>query len=145
MKHEQMPDSVLDALWIPDWPGDAGEGWTLDVNTSRCFVTGSYRYGSPTEQSDIDLVVYGVSDAQALEYVGGWSSDYEHHRQVSLKFGKLNMIVCKDEKLFEAWRVATERAVKKMSIIGCKMMTKSYVKRLFRETFIELGIDERNV
>src|ERR1700731_342638 len=84
----------------------------------RSFVTGSHAYGIPNEDSDVDLVVLVTEkDMERLmascpdlsdvdkEYMSGAYTQ-------SLRFGKLNLLVCTDERAFDVWRRGT-RLLKK--------------------------------
>jgi hypothetical protein len=72
------------------------------------FMTGSYVYGTPTEKSDIDLVV--LMDPQELDLLAGLSDSGEHGDRyelakngASLRFGSLNLIVVTTQEQFDAW------------------------------------------
>jgi predicted nucleotidyltransferase len=72
------------------------------------FMTGSHVYGTPTEKSDIDLVV--LMDPQELDRLRVMS-DYGEDRDsyvmardgASLRFGSLNLIVVTTQEQFDAW------------------------------------------
>lgn len=78
----------------------------------NAFLTGSHVYGKPTKKSDIDLVVR--MDAKELlqlaRAIGQDISEAEHygHGSVSLRFGKLNLIVCVNDTSWSAWDAATK-------------------------------------
>lgn len=87
------------------------------------FVSGSQRYGTPTEKSDIDLIVLLDDDNEQFDLLGnegevdGDASDpcEEGHDQtegrvMSLRFGNLNLIVV-NKKLYRAWKDATDELV----------------------------------
>jgi predicted nucleotidyltransferase len=93
----------------------------LDVSTKRfqAFVTGSYAYGQPRADSDIDLVIFvdKGNDLSLLERHGdspsdtdepGLREDYIAAGGTPVRFGKLNIIVCDCEAYFEVWRRGTE-------------------------------------
>ena len=75
------------------------------------FLTGSRAYGTPTEDSDYDVVVSmsqelcdtlrPASEAEA--------PDYPH--SVALRFGKLNLICAVHPLMYEAWAVGTEKCM----------------------------------
>ncbi len=83
----------------------------------QAFLTGSQVYGTPTEMSDIDLVVL-LSD-EDRELLADLITEDEKKRRfnkidgyygvdsLNLKFGRLNLIVAKDEKEWQAWRAGT--------------------------------------
>lgn len=79
----------------------------------KSFVTGSRAYGTPTEESDIDLVVLLESEdcfaliAQA-EMNHGPLNGSGGPNDVSLRFGKLNLICLDDPEKFDLWKQATD-------------------------------------
>lgn len=74
----------------------------------EAFITGSRQYGTPREDSDLDLVVY-ISQEE-LDYLRDeWSSSTQAYGDVLvLRFGLLNLICHSNEHNYEAWRKATE-------------------------------------
>lgn len=64
---------------------------------SRAFVTGSRWYGTPREDSDIDLVV--VVSPEEAEIL--WS--LSENPGGSVRFGRLNLIVLTDEDQGDTW------------------------------------------
>jgi predicted nucleotidyltransferase len=79
----------------------------------RAFLTGSYAYGKPRVDSDIDLVVFiaDYTELQELEKqadaVMQIDNEYENADAISLRFGKLNLIVTTDEADWEGWKKGT--------------------------------------
>ena len=89
----------------------------------RSFITGSYAYGRPTSKSDIDLVVFvDKDDLDKLNQIA--DKDHPHSEDenyiiaggTSLRFGKLNLIVCTIQLYFEIWREGTKRLKKKAPV-----------------------------
>lgn len=90
--------------------------------TFPAFVSGSQRYGTPTEKSDIDLVVLLEDDDDQFDLLGnegesdggdsdpGEECEMTEGRVMSLRFGNLNLIVV-DKKLYRAWKDATDELV----------------------------------
>jgi len=72
------------------------------VPTTAPFITGSHAYGSPTENSDIDLVVWAVGETRAKLEVGGYP----------IRFGRLNLILISDIDQWDIWKIGTEALVK---------------------------------
>ena len=74
------------------------------------LVTGSRKYGTPTEDSDTDLVVL-VSKDDARRLITQSDTDLEDEDYIrtsfSLRFGCLNLIVCTDRKMFQTWEAGT--------------------------------------
>lgn len=86
----------------------------------KAFVTGSQVYGTPTQDSDIDLVVHVESKSFDLIYSIVFDQtnneievDYEldegeiGHQSMRIKFGKLDLILVSSRKLFNAWKKGT--------------------------------------
>ena len=74
----------------------------------RAFITGSRAYGKPGPKSDIDLVVMADDEAVAIlqEHTEG---------ERTVRFGRLNLILCFSETEFAAWRITTDR-LKKLKV-----------------------------
>lgn len=63
------------------------------------FLTGSHAYGTPSEDSDIDMVVW-AEDAQLRALLEGCG--------YPIRFGKLNIIICDNETDWLIWQKGTE-------------------------------------
>lgn len=86
-----------------------------------CFLTGSRVYGRPKVDSDIDMVVrMDWDEAEDLRRQSDTrkrepDSDFErvHYHEdegtVCLRFGKLNLIVCLDDRTYDVWQKMTSR------------------------------------
>ncbi len=72
---------------------------------SKSFLTGSRVYGTPKEDSDLDLCVF-VTQA-ALEELRKMADKVGNSRGDSLMFGKLNLLCFTKQSEFEAWHNAT--------------------------------------
>lgn len=72
------------------------------------FLTGSQRYGIPTDKSDIDIVVEITEDLARLlfEFSDKGKAISPNAIGWSLRFGKLNLICCNDTR-YDAWKAAT--------------------------------------
>lgn len=79
---------------------------------TKSFITGSYAYGTPRPDSDIDLVVLLPPDVllDNLDALADKTNkdSCAHRGHPSMMFGKLNLIVFHDEREFKGWRKATE-------------------------------------
>ena len=65
------------------------------------FITGSWAYGEPRPDSDIDLVIMcGTLEADILRSA---SED-----DASVRYGNLNLIVCDTEEEWNLWKKGTE-------------------------------------
>lgn len=77
----------------------------------RAFVTGSHAYGTPRDNSDIDLVVLVEPESLALLRVAVGAdpppASAGPDTSASLMFGKLNLVVVRDEREFQIWRDVT--------------------------------------
>jgi predicted nucleotidyltransferase len=104
-------------------PGDAVP---LDSPVERraalkAFVTGSRAYGTPREDSDIDLVVMvSLRDMERLrdqhdERPARDDDDEGEYPdvpdQAQLRFGRLNLLCVTQEDDYEAWRSGTEELI----------------------------------
>lgn len=80
----------------------------------RSFVTGSHAYGTPTETSDIDLVLLvSHEDLRKLQKLadtvpGPNSGTQTGDVDGSFRFGKLNLLCVRNVQEFTVWRLATE-------------------------------------
>ena len=82
----------------------------------KAFLTGSHAYGTPHEDSDVDLVVR-CDHATMITLVALFaptrleeqerkkeSGDGDTHQ---FRIGKLNLIICTTDARFEAWKKGT--------------------------------------
>lgn len=68
----------------------------------NAFITGSHAYGTPNENSDIDLAILcSESDSQFL-----WRNIQDGF---TLRTGKLNILAFYNAKNFECWREVTNQ------------------------------------
>lgn len=110
------------------------------------FITGSQAYGIPHEGSDIDLVCLlsreeivrlsdlsdnPLDDSKVTGYFGCTDRDYFgefcESFNLSLKFGKLNLICTSSLSEFNIWKVVTNELVAK------KPVTRDYAVNRFKE------------
>jgi hypothetical protein len=86
---------------------------------NMAFLTGSVAYGKPTEKSDVDLVLLmSKLDAEdLLEYADkGDTAPYsigENTLWTQMRFGKLNLIICFDVRMYDTWKNGTKTLVKR--------------------------------
>jgi hypothetical protein len=77
-------------------------------NQHHAFITGSYAYGHPTQESDVDLVVLIEPDAgQQLEELADSNPTGYDDLSFNIRFGKLNIIGLTDTHEFKRWKAAT--------------------------------------
>ena len=81
---------------------------------AKSFVTGSHAYGTPGPDSDMDLVVFVTEkDLNRLQRLADkeepspLAQGYINAGGTPLRFGRLNLICCTNEKYFEIWRDGT--------------------------------------
>lgn len=107
------------------------------------FVTGSHAYGQPNHDSDIDLVVLlSKNDLRRLINAGGVQDHVENDNYLragglSLRFGKLNLICCLSEKLFDVWKKGTRKLKKQKPVsraFAVKYMQKLRDRAGFRDS-----------
>lgn len=72
----------------------------------KSFLTGSHVYGRPTAKSNIDLVIMAEDTAISL------LQDQSESLGQTIRFGKLNIILCQSQKEYDAWKTTTERLEK---------------------------------
>lgn len=74
------------------------------------FLTGSRVYGTPREDSDIDIVVFvSQNDLELLAEIALPKVDdpYEGMATAYLRFDKLNLLCVSEESDYEVWRQGT--------------------------------------
>jgi len=80
----------------------------------KAFITGSHAYGTPTEDSDIDLVVQvSPGDLERLAILSGDTA--AEHYGVSgtqyLRFGGLNLLAVDNDIDYQIWLEGTKELV----------------------------------
>lgn len=86
----------------------------LNMHTDRAFITGSFAYGVPKPESDIDLVLLvecPITKYILLEAGGGVPTRFEGER-------KLNLIVFTNQMRYRAWKDATRILSKRYEDTG---------------------------
>jgi hypothetical protein len=72
------------------------------------FITGSRVYGTPRDNSDLDVVIrcdaYVIAAIEAL--IGKSSGDYDH-KSVSVQCGPLNLHLCGTDGEYDRWHQGT--------------------------------------
>ena len=102
------------------------------------FLTGSMAYGTPREDSDIDVVMrVGSWDmVNSMAYHADESGSFDEYvHQTSMRYGKLNVILCFTDNAYEAWRRGTEE------LIARKPVTRQEAVDTFKRLFAELGVE----
>lgn len=84
------------------------------------FLTGSYCYGTPNDKSDIDMVVLcdnkELIQALVMMNEGTDNSGGPNDNTFSLRFGKLNIIVCLTKNAYCCWNTATIKCIEENPI-----------------------------
>lgn len=112
---------------------------------SNAFITGSFAYGLPHEESDIDLVVeVGNATIALLDAI---CKDAETDVELRVRynttdgmaiyrFGRLNLIACTSHEVYLAWRHGTNH-LKEQKPVSREASVELF-ERLFAEVRIEL-------
>jgi len=66
------------------------------------FITGSHAYGAPTEESDVDLVIF--VDQATKKLLTGLSDT----KGIPVRFGKLNLVMPDTSEEFDDWKKTTD-------------------------------------
>lgn len=86
------------------------------VRAVKALLTGSYAYGTPTKDSDIDLVVLMTEDTlrELIKHNDNeLREDLDNYEPLgaNLKFGKLNLIAVTEYGLFKVWEQGTQHLI----------------------------------
>lgn len=79
----------------------------------NAFITGSYAYGTPDAESDIDLVVL-IDHGETFNVLSRETENkhgVDHYGNLTMYFGNLNLIVLTDPGMFAVWRRGTEELI----------------------------------
>ena len=114
--------SAADVVWFLQVPGQP-------------FVTGSHAYGTPRNDSDLDLVVMLTpGDLKVLQdrAPGAEMTDYPPSQiETSLRYGTLNLICCTTLEKWETWKRGTWELKKEAPVSHGTAVAK--FKQLFAE------------
>lgn len=93
----------------------------------NAFLTGSHAYGKITNVSDIDVVVLMGKDhlAELVLMADEVGSDVLQSGCRSLRFGKLDLLVCTSRTAFDVWFRGTE------TLVGQRPVTREEAKKVF--------------
>lgn len=102
----------------------------------RPFITGSRAYGSPSEDSDLDIVIrcdrYIAAVVESL--IGRSTSDYDHE-SVSVQCGQVNLHLCTTDREYDRWKLGTR---------SCEVVApvdRETAKKLLRVAGVDRGED----
>jgi hypothetical protein len=83
----------------------------------RSFLTGSRVYGTPREDSDIDLVIQlPIDDQNKLIEIGDEAGIQLDDEYPQVRFGKLQIIMVTTDWEFAAWKHATQNLIKQAPV-----------------------------
>lgn len=115
------------------------------------FATGSRVYGQPREDSDLDLVIR-MTEREFNDFVNCLTpkqldelieqrNKYGllENGQAVLRFGQLNLIICLQDRAFEAWRSATRIAQNRVRRNG--PLSREQSVELFKHIFQNRGLE----
>jgi len=102
----------------------------------RALLSGSHKYGTPHENSDVDLVVY-MSPEDAHVLCANADSCVRHNPTYSsCRYGKLNLMVCTDLKYYGTWESG-------LAVLTLRKLTEN--QPITRKQAIEVFSNERAV
>jgi len=81
--------------------------------STQAFITGSHAYGYPTEESDVDLVIY-TSDTKVHQLL----EEHFKTEKGSLRADKLNIILCKSKVEYDVWLEGTNKLITVAEVAG---------------------------
>ena len=90
------------------------------ANPENALLTGSRVYGTPTEESDVDMVVL-MEPSEAIDLALAIGMEVSragpnHYPGLQFKVGRLNLIVETDPGWFGVWVVGTAELVKQKPV-----------------------------
>ena len=124
-----------DFLIAADRFEDLGSNVKDYLRREPSFLTGSFAYGTPRYNSDIDLVIWiSEADLKWLKQEGGQWKTMRH--TTSFKLGRLNLLCITDFDTWQKWREGTDRLIKQRPV------TKAQAIAVFAQLFGETLNDE---
>ena len=85
------------------------------MSATQSFITGSYAYGIPRPESDLDVVML-VMDDPTLIALQALADSADGSGGDSLRFGKLNLIIVASEAEWAQWRTGTQELIKRRPV-----------------------------
>lgn len=109
------------------------------------FLTGSHRYGEPTEESDIDLVVYmDPRQVATLRRELCGEDPATVSEDAPIRYGKLNIIVCTTHRKWLAWATGTEELMVRKERSSMGSVTRNLAVTVFDSIRYHLGLGPFN-
>lgn len=102
----------------------------------QAFLTGSRVYGTPREDSDIDLVVPVSPEtaARIIELAGEEAQPQGYEgTQSSVRFGDLNLLLVCSDAMYEAWRAGTDKLKAEAPVTRERAISVLYDERRTRD------------
>jgi len=93
------------------------------------FITGSHAYGTPTSESDIDLVIPPMISESLDKLI-----NYSESGTVPIKYGNLNILAAPNEEAFWLWWKCTR------DLTRIKPVTRDFAIEFIETKFKEAGI-----
>lgn len=85
---------------------------TRELQQMNAFITGSHAYGKPTENSDVDLVVFMSTEWDANK-IKRYFGDPQTTHGGPVRAGNLNLILCDTEAEWSIWRYGTDILIRR--------------------------------
>jgi ribulose kinase len=105
----------------------------------NAFFTGSRVYGEPRKDSDVDLVARVTPEVRCV--LEKLSDTPEKIKGITvIRFGRLNIIACDDDRQFAAWKFGTEDLQTQKLWDG--PVAKEEAKKTFDKIRFALGISD---
>ena len=98
--------------------------------SSPAFVTGSYAYGTPTDRSDLDVVVL-VEDDETSTLLQQHADTQKGSTPDSLVFGKMNLIIVGSRAWYDCWYDGTQALIARRPVTRDE--AKAYLNTLEKE------------
>lgn len=113
------------------------------VSETPAFITGSYAYGEPRHNSDIDLVFLCAKETSDLLWdVLGEIYSSNPSVDTSMRAGKVNMIYCLTRAEYDMWLRGTAELIAVKNLTG-KPVSKEQARDHFAELRTKLNKENR--
>ena len=112
----------------------------------NAFMTGSHIYGTPTEDSDVDLVIL-MLPGDGLDFANLFQAEIERGKNnypgAQFTQGKLNIILCTDIEQFEIWEQGTRELQGRRPV--AREEAKEHFAKLRAETSVPNEFEDNGV
>lgn len=96
------------------------------------FITGSHAYGIPNSESDVDLVL--LLDERTRQLLEAHSET----KQIPVRYGKLNLILCHSEAEYDSWKEFTDKTTQQAVDAGIGVSS-AEAREIFKKYRIRCG------